>query len=139
MAQEIRKPLPQPTDTTRPFWQGARQGELRLQRCRSCHQYVYYPRSLCPHCLSTDLDWVPASGRGHVYTYTVIRRAAHPAFREDVPYVLAVVELEEGPRLTTNMVGVEPEQVHIGMPVEAVFEPVSEDIALVKFRPRQQA
>ncbi|GBD12944.1 hypothetical protein HRbin24_00965 [bacterium HR24] len=138
MAQEYRKPLPQPTETSRPFWEGARRGELRLQRCRSCGEYVFYPRSLCPHCLSPELGWTTASGRGHVYTYTVVRRPAHPGFRDEVPYVLAIVELEEGPRLTTNIVGVAPEEVRIGMPVEAVFEPATEEITLVKFRPRKE-
>jgi uncharacterized OB-fold protein len=139
MAQELRKPLPNPTATSRPYWQGARQGELRLQRCRACGQWVFYPRALCPYCLSGELEWARASGRGHVYTYTIVRRAAHPAFREEVPYVLAIVELEEGPRLTANIVGVVPEEVRIGLPVEAVFEAATEEIGLVKFRPRQES
>jgi uncharacterized OB-fold protein len=139
MAQEVRKPVPHPTETTRPFWQGARQGELRLQRCRACGQPFLYPRTLCPHCLSDDLEWTTASGRGRVYTYTVVRRPAHPAFGNDVPYVLAIVELEEGPRLVTNIVGVPPEEVRIGMAVEAVFEAAGEEVALVKFRPREES
>ncbi len=135
MTGEYRKPLPRPIQTTRPFWEGAKAHELRLQRCRACGEHIFYPRVLCPHCLSEDLEWVRASGRGRVYTYTVVRRPAHPAFKDDVPYVLAIVELEEGPRLTTNIVGVPPEEVHIGMPVEVVFEDVTDEVSLPKFRP----
>jgi len=135
MTGEYRKPLPHPTQTSRPFWEGAKAHELRLQRCRACGAHIFYPRAVCPQCLSDDLEWVRASGRGHIYTYTVVRRPAHPAFQDDVPYVLAIVELEEGPRLTTNIVGVAPEEVRIGMPVEAVFEDVTDEVSLPKFRP----
>jgi uncharacterized OB-fold protein len=137
MAQEeYRKPLPEPNETTRPFWEGARARQLRLQRCRDCHKYIFYPRLVCPFCLSDNLDWVTASGKGKVYSYTVVRRAMHPAFREDVPYVLAIVELEEGPRLTTNIVGVVPEEVRVDMPVQAAYDDVTPDLTLLRFEPQ---
>jgi uncharacterized OB-fold protein len=131
-----RKPLPEPSETTRPFWEGTRARQLRLQRCRDCGRHVFYPRPVCPFCLSEHLDWVTASGKGKVYSYTVVRRAMHPAFREDVPYVLAIVELEEGPRLSTNIVGVVSEEVRVDMPVRAAYHDVTPDLTLLKFEPR---
>ncbi|MDR7551332.1 MAG: Zn-ribbon domain-containing OB-fold protein [Armatimonadota bacterium] len=130
-----RRLLPQPSPLTAPFWQAARRRELLVQRCCACAGFVFYPRWNCPHCGARDLEWVRVSGRGTVYTYTVARRPTHPAFADRVPYVIAIVELEEGPRMTTNIVGCDPDTVRIGMPVEAVFEDMSEDITLVMFRP----
>ncbi len=134
--EEYRKPLPEPSDTSRPFWEGVRARELRLQRCHDCRKHIYYPREVCPFCLSERLDWVVASGKGKVYSYTVVRRAMHPAFREDVPYVLAIVELEEGPRLSTNIVGTDPEQVKVDMPVQAAYDDVTPEVTLLKFQPQ---
>jgi uncharacterized OB-fold protein len=136
MAEEgYRKPLPEPSESTRPFWEGTRAHELRLQRCRDCRKHIFYPRLVCPFCLSDNLDWVTASGKGKVYSYTVVRRAMHPAFREDVPYVLAIVQLEEGPRITTNIVGVPPQEVRVDMPVRAAYDDVTPDLTLLKFEP----
>jgi uncharacterized OB-fold protein len=131
----IPRPLPQPTPITQPFWGAARQHRLSIQRCRSCEQYVFYPRPLCPHCGSADLEWRDVSGRGTVYSYTIARRATARPFEPDVPYVIAIVELEEGPRMTTNIVGCPPDDVRIGMAVVAQFEDASDEITLVKFRP----
>lgn len=135
-AREIPLPLPVPTPTTQPFWDGAREGRLMLQRDRSTGEPFFYPRALAPGTLSDDLEWFEASGRGTVFSYTVDRRGSAPAFQAKAPYVIAIVELEEGPRITTNIVGCEIEDVHIGMPVEVAYEPVNDDITLVKFRPR---
>lgn len=135
MTSEYRKPLPRPTPISAGYWRGAKAHQLRLQRCRDCGQHIFYPRSLCPYCLSHHLEWVTASGKGKVYSYTVVRRAAHPAFQEDVPYVLAIVELEEGPRMTTNIVGCDPQEVRVEMAVEAVFDDVTAEVTLVKFKP----
>lgn len=132
---KYEKPLPKPSPISRPFWEGTKAHQLRLQHCRDCGQHIFYPRSLCPFCLSENLEWVTASGRGKVYSYTVVRRAMHPAFREDVPYVFAIVELEEGPRLTTNIVGCPPEEVKVEMPVRATYEDVTPEITLLKFEP----
>jgi len=130
----MERPRPNPTPLSRPFWDGTRRRELLVQRCRACGTHVFYPRYLCTACGSDALDWVRASGRGTVFTYTVARRPTHAAFADRVPYVIAVVELEEGPKLTTNIVGVDPEQVAIGMPVRATFEDVG-DVTLVNFQP----
>ncbi len=133
--EEYRKPLPSPSAVSRPFWEGTKARELRLQRCRDCGQHIFYPRSICPFCLSEHLEWVVASGRGKVHSYTVVRRAMNPAFQPDVPYVLAIVELEEGPRLTTNIIGCPPEEARVDMPVKATYDDVTPDIALLKFEP----
>jgi len=130
---EYLKPLPKPTATSRPFWEAARRHELMLQRCGRCGAFIYYPRDRCPLCFADRLEWQHVSGRGTVYSYTVVRRAASRAFR-DAPYVLAIVELEEGPRITTNIVA-PPDQVRIGMAVNVFFDDVTPEHTLVKFKP----
>lgn len=132
---EYQKPLPRPTVVSRPFWEAAKQHRLVVQQCRQCGNRQHYPRPFCVRCLSTELDWKECSGRGTVYAFTVVRQALNPAFAPDVPYVLATVELEEGPRLCTNIVGCPPEAVRVGMPVHAVFEDVTPEVTLIKFRP----
>src|SRR3990170_103867 len=101
---EYLKPLPQPDAITQEFWKSARRHELVIQRCHDCREHIFYPREVCPHCFSTNLEWVKASGKGKVYSFTIVRRAAHPGFKDDVPYVFAIIELEEGVRLTSNVV-----------------------------------
>ncbi len=129
-------PIPNPTPESRPFWDAARRHELMLPRCRACGRYHYYPRAVCPHCLSGDLAWERVSGRGTVYTFSVIHRGLK-GFPLGEPYVLAMVELDEGPRMMTNLVGIEPDPatIRFGMPVEVVFEDVSDTVALPRFRP----
>lgn len=135
MSSDYNKPLPVPSPVTQEFWRAARRHELVLQRCQACERYIYYPRALCPYCLSDDLRWTPVSGRGTVYSFTVARRPTASVFADWAPFVIAVVELDEGPRMTTNIVGCAPEEVRIGMAVEAAFEDVTDDVTLVKFRP----
>ena len=132
---EYRKPLPQPNENSRPFWEGTRAHELRLQRCRQCGKHIFYPRAVCPFCLSERLEWVTAGGEGKIYSYTVVRRAMHPAFQDDVPYVLALVELDEGPRLTTNIVAAALDEVRVDMRVRAAYDDVTPEITLLKFAP----
>jgi uncharacterized protein len=133
---EYKGPIPLPTPETRPFWEAARRHELQLQRCRACGRHLFYPRAACPHCLSADLEWRRASGRGTLHTFTVVHRGQRD-FPLGAPYVIAIVELAEGPRLMTNLVGVapDPSAIRIGMPVEVTFEDVSADVALPRFRP----
>lgn len=130
---EYLKPLPKPSSTSRPFWEAARRHELMLQRCGACGKFIYYPRPRCPYCMSERLNWQRCSGRGTVYSYTVVRRPSSRAFA-DGPYVLAIVELAEGPRLTTNIVA-PPEAVRVDMPVEIFFDDVTPEQTLVKFKP----
>ena len=131
---EYKKPLPHPTVPSQPFWDAAKRHELQIQRCGSCGAHIFYPREVCPACLSSDLSWIRASGKGRLYSYTIAQAPTHPAFAEDVTYIVAIVELEEGPRITTNIVGCEPGAVKIGMPVEATYDDVTQDMTLVKFR-----
>jgi uncharacterized OB-fold protein len=137
MVTEYAKPLPNPLhrETSRPFWEAARRHELSMQRCTACGRLVWYPREVCPFCLSSALEWVTLSGRGRLHSYTVIHQPANPAFREDVPYIYAMVEVEEGPRIISNVVDCAPEAASIGMPLVAVYDDVTPDVTLVKFRP----
>lgn len=132
---DYKKPLPRPSTASRPFWQAAKRHELQLQRCNSCGAHVFYFREVCPECLASDLQWVKVSGKGTVYSYTVARAPTHPAFAEDVPYIVAIVELAEGPHITTNITGCRPNEVKIGMSVVATFDDVTPEVTLVKFRP----
>lgn len=131
-----KRPLPQPTPETAEFWAGARRGELRIQRCRPCGKAYFFPRPFCPRCSSADVEWFTASGRGRLYSYVINQRPA-PGFDDMAPYVIAVVELEEGPRMMTNIVGVEPTPEHlpVDLPVEVTWERQSDDITLPLFRP----
>ena len=133
---EYRKPLPVPSPVSRPFWDGLGDSEVRIQRCSSCGEYVFYPRPHCTACLSDSLEWVVLGGGGKVYSFTIVRRAMNPAFAEDVPYVYAIVELDEGPRLMTNIVGCAPEDVRVDMPVKAVYDRVTPEMTLLKFQPQ---
>ena len=132
---DYTKPLPRPTPSSEPFWQAAKRHELHLQRCGSCGAYLFYPREVCAECLSSELSWVQVSGQGTVYSYTIAQAPTHPAFADDVPYIVAIVELAEGPRITTNIVDCEPGAVQIGMPVVATYDDVTPEMTLVKFRP----
>jgi uncharacterized OB-fold protein len=128
--------LPEPTPETREFWEGAQRGELRIQRCNACGRAYFFPRPFCPYCSSKDVEWFTASGRGKLYSYVINHRPAY-GFQDWVPYVIAVVELEEGPRMMTNIIGVEPtpENLPVDMPVEVSFETQDDRITLPLFRP----
>jgi len=138
VADRSKLPLPEPTPETRHFWDGAKAHELRLQRCKACDNTYFPPRPFCPDCLGSDIEVFAASGKGKVYSY-VINHRPHPAF--DAPYSIAIVELEEGPHLMTNIVGVEqtPEALELDMAVEVTFEDVSDEISLPHFRPEGSA
>jgi uncharacterized protein len=137
MAAEYNKPLPRPLnpELTRPFWEAAKRHELIMPRCKTCDQLFFYPRSECPRCLGSDLEWVRVSGRGRLHSFTIINQPANAAFRDDVPYVYAVVQLIEGPRMISNLVECDVESVSVDMPVEAVFDDVTPEWTLVKFKP----
>jgi len=130
------KPLPHVTALARPFWQGTREHELRLQRCRACGSFQFPPQVLCRSCLTEEQDWTATSGKATVYSFVVQHRPATPAFVDDVSYVVAVVELDEGPLMLTNIVGCTPDEVKVGMPVEVTFVDATDEITLYPFRPR---
>jgi uncharacterized OB-fold protein len=119
----------------RPFWEALKAHELRVQKCEACGALRHIPKEICAHCGSRAASWAAVSGRGRIYTYTVIHRGPTPAYQADAPYVIAHVELDEGPRVISNLIDVAPADVRIGMPVEVVFEDVSSDWTLFKFRP----
>lgn len=127
------KPMPAVTEETRPFWEGARAGRLMLPHCSACGAWVFYPRPFCTACGAEALVWEQASGEGTVYSYTVCHRPAGPAFADDVPYVVALIDLREGPRMLSTIRTDEPAAVRIGAPVRAQFEPMDEAIALPVF------
>lgn len=135
---EYAKPLPVPDPVTRPFWDSLKAHAIQLQRCEQCGQYIYYPRPICPHCFADALAWTPVSGRGVVHAFTIPHRHPNRAFAADAPYVVALIELEEGVRMLSTLVGVPPtpEAVHVGLPVEIVYDDVTPEITLPRFRPR---
>ena len=128
------RPLPVPNPTTQPFFDAACEGRLRLQHCPR-DGFFFYPRSRCPGCLGDDWSWKDVSGRGSLHAFTVDRVGHDPALARDVPFAIAVVELEEGPRMTARVVGCDFEDLRVGMPLEATFEMV-DGVSLVRFRPR---
>lgn len=132
---EYTKPIPFPDNVSATFWEAAKKGKLLLQQCGECGARQNFPQPYCRGCLSENLDWIEASGRGKVYSYTIVNRPPSAQFQEDVPYVVALVELEEGVRMMSNIVGIEPEAVRIDMPVEVVFDEITSDISLPKFKP----
>lgn len=118
----LPKPLPRATPISAPFWEGLRREEVRLQRCRDCLRFVFYPRSNCPGCLSPALDWQTVAGTGRLHTFTVARLPTAPFFADEVPQRLAIVELDEGVHIPSTLVGVEDDEIVIGMRVSPVFE-----------------
>jgi uncharacterized OB-fold protein len=130
------RPLPTPDPGTAAYWEGTRAHQLLLPHCQDCDQVHFYPRTLCPHCGSGRLDWMQAGGRGRVYSFTIVHRPPSSAFKDKVPYVVAIVALEEGPHLMTNIGGCAPDEVRIGMPVEVVWEDFGSAATLPCFAPR---
>lgn len=129
------KPLPIPGIESEPFWVNCSKHLFSLQRCSKCNRFWFPPAVLCPHCLSTEWKWEPVSGRGKVFSFVVYHRVYHPGFRNDIPYVVAVIELDEGPRFLSNLIECSSGSVYCGMPVQVVFEDVEDRVSLPKFRP----
>lgn len=135
---EYTKPLPAPNSDTQPFWDGCRAHELRAQRCTRCGTFRWPPRALCARCQSWDSEWVRLAGTGRVDSYVVVHHVTNAAFADDVPYAVAHVTLDgtdEQVRILSNVVGVPPERVSVGMHVEVVFDDVTAEVTLPKFRP----
>jgi uncharacterized OB-fold protein len=129
------RPAPAVSPEMRPFYEGASRGELVVQRCRGCGALRFPARALCSACLSIEADWTPVSGRGEVYSFNVMHQVYHPGFAAEVPYAVVLVKLEEGPKLISNLVGIAPRDIRIGMPVRVIYEPLSDEITLPKFAP----
>jgi uncharacterized OB-fold protein len=132
---DYKKPLPNVNEDTREFWHSCRLHQLRFQKCGSCGHIRWPPSMICPMCYSRDTQWIVSGGKGKVYTFVVYHVAYHPGFEDEVPYVVADVELEEGPRLLTNIVGCRTDEVECDMSVEVTWEDITEEFSLPKFKP----
>lgn len=116
------KPQPRPAAESAPFWEGANAHKLMLPHCNACYRFWFPPSQRCPHCLAADFGWQESAGRGRIYSFVVYHRVYHPAFEADVPYTVAIVELDEGPRLIANIVDTDPAEIRCDMRVRVVFE-----------------
>jgi uncharacterized OB-fold protein len=132
---EYNKPIPVASIESKPHWEGLRQHRLLIPRCNACAGFWFPPSARCPNCSSSDFTWTAASGRGRVFSYVVYHRVYHPGFADEIPYTVGLVELEEGPRMISNIVGIPPEQVVCDMPVRVVFEDIGDIATLPKFTP----
>ncbi|MDM0047955.1 Zn-ribbon domain-containing OB-fold protein [Variovorax sp. J22R115] len=128
------RPMPIPTAETAQYWDAAFEGTLKIQYCPTCARHQFYPRRFCTECLSEKIEWVPASGSGHVYTYTVCHVAGHPAFETRTPYAIGMIELDEGVRMLAGIVASDLDHLAVGAPVQVCFERISSEIALPMFR-----
>ena len=129
------KPIPKLRGEEQVYFEEAKNGRLVFQRCRDCSQHIFYPRTVCTACMSEDLEYVASSGKGSVYSFTTLHLPGHPAFADDVPYTIVLVDLEEGVRVLADLVDCEPDDAAVGMPVEVLFDAVTEDFTLPRFRP----
>ncbi len=135
MVTEYAKPIPTPTVDTQEFWDSVRRHHMAIQRCDQCGSFRWPPNRACPECMSFESTWALVSGRGKVYTFILMHQLYHQGFASELPYPVAIVELEEGPRLVTNIVGCPIDQLRCDMPVELVYEDIGEEATLYKFRP----
>ncbi len=133
------RPLPSPNPLTAPYWQAAHQHELKLPCCDACAKFHFYPRATCPHCGSTQLAWQAVSGKGELYSFTVVHRAPSKGFDALVPYVVAVVALDEGPHLMTRLTHIAPEAARIGLRVQVAFEKQDDETTLPVFCPEEKS
>jgi uncharacterized OB-fold protein len=138
---EYRKPVPSPSPEAKPYWDGAREHKLLMPYCPSCARHFWFPRPFCPRCFSWEIEWREVSGKGTLYSFAIQWRPQMPGFESELPYVTAIVELAEGPRLVTNVVDIaaDPEQVTCGMSLEVAFRDIDEQVSLPVFRPASAA
>ena len=130
------RPVPQVTPYLAPFFAAAREQQLVVQRCSGCGALRFPPREICSRCLSTEGSWRPVSGRGEIFSFNIMHQIYHPGFAAEVPYAVVVVRLEEGPKITSNLVGCPVDAITVGLPVEMIFERLSPEVTLPQFRPR---
>jgi hypothetical protein len=133
---EISKPIPAITPDMRDFFEGARAGRLMVQKCDSCGTLRFPAHDLCSMCNSTASRWVPVSGRGEVFSFNIMHQLYHPGFAKEVPYAVVMVELEEGCKFVSNLLGIKPHEIRSGMPVEVTFEKLNDEVSMPKFRLR---
>ena len=132
---DYQKPVPYPSPETQPFWDACKRHELSLPFCTACDAFFFYPRAFCPRCFSWSIEWHTCSGHGTLYSFAIQFRPQMPGFTP--PYVTALVQLDEGPRLMTNLIGIEPspEAIRCDMPVEVTWDDVTDEITLPLFKP----
>ncbi len=135
MADEYTKPLPRPAPVEVPFWQATKNHELRLQKCLDCGNVWYPPSESCTNCSSSRYEWSKMSGKGKIWSWGIFHQLYFPSFAQDIPYNVVIVELEEGPWMISNIVGINDRDIKCDMPVEVVFDDVTQEVTLVKFRP----
>ena len=128
------KPLPLMDGTSGEFYQYCKNHELRFQRCMKCGKWRHVPRDMCAECGSWDWEWAKSSGRGKLFTWTVVTLPMHPAFKEEVPYAVCLIDMEEGPRVVSRIVDVAPQDLRMGLPVEVIFDAVTPEVTLPRFR-----
>ena len=138
MTTEYKKPLPTPLNPTltKPFWEATKRHELVIQRCNQCDSWVFYPRERCPECMAglSHLEWTRVSGKGRLHTFTIVHQPGNNTFLDDAPYAFVIIQLDEGPRMPGSMVNVDPHELKVDMPVEAVFDDVTPEWTLVKWK-----
>jgi uncharacterized OB-fold protein len=132
---EYQKPLPVKTEENAPYWESAKRHALEMQRCGDCGRFRYPVAMFCPFCLSDKTEWQLISGKAAVYSFIIVHQRYDPSFANDLPYNVAVVELDEGPRLVTNIVGIANDQIRVGMPLMISYDDVTDEFTLPKFRP----
>ena len=132
---EVAKPLPKPTKWSQPFWEGTKQGKLLLKKCADCGTIDHPPYLYCTNCMSENSQWIEASGKGTLYAYAINVFGVPFPFWDDMPYVVAMIDLEEGPRMISNVVECDHDKLKNGMQLEVVFEKINDDITLPKWRP----
>jgi uncharacterized OB-fold protein len=135
VSDDYAKLVPTPTPDSQPYWDGLNEHRLRLQRCADCGKVRHYPRPVCDACWSMNVDWIDASGRGTVHSWTITHYAFHPGFKGDLPYLLLTVDLEEGVRMNAQARGIDPATVRVGMPVRVDYETVKDGLTLPVFVP----
>lgn len=126
------RPKPVIDNDSRVFWEGVQNHKLILQKCNDCHQYIYYPRIICPHCFSEHLSWLETSGQGEIHSYTVVHKGP-PPFKDETPYVIGIIELKEGVRMMSRIVG-DQNQIEIGKPVLVIYEKIDDEVTLPYFQ-----
>lgn len=134
MTATSNRPVPAPDHRSAEFFSAAREGRLLIKRCASCGRHLAPQRDICDACTAEKLEWAQAGGRGTIYSFVVMHQILHPGFRDEGPYNVSIIELDEGPRITSNIVGTANSEIRVGMKVEAVFEELADDVAVPKFR-----
>jgi len=127
--------IPIPDDESRAYWEGCHNHKLVLPKCTRCQTVIFYPRAICPECMCEEMEWISLTGKGSIYSFTIVSRGPTADFEGKVPYSLALVELDEGPRMMTNIINIDPSKISIGMRVRCTFEDISEQISLPQFEP----